>query len=147
MPRLFWLNITQKNLLAGSFLSWVEKVMFFRLKIPKLCLILLENHLENWQQNILEIYTNTMQYEQNLNYFRHYQYSPDYYKHGGYICPSDVYYGRPKRAVNTYGVWKVNTNLLDFQINSDMHTKICFLVAKLLYKSKCPSVCQIQGET
>nr|XP_040574366.1 LOW QUALITY PROTEIN: uncharacterized protein LOC121123311 [Lepeophtheirus salmonis] len=42
-----------------------------------------------------------------------YTYSDDYYKDGGYICPSDIYYGRPKRAVNTYGHWKVIVNLLD----------------------------------
>ena len=34
---------------------------------------------------------------------------PDYYKTGGYICPSDIFYGRPKRAINTYGQWKVRT--------------------------------------
>ena len=33
----------------------------------------------------------------------------DYYKSGGYICPSDIFYGRPKRAINTYGQWKVGT--------------------------------------
>ena len=26
---------------------------------------------------------------------------------GGYVCSSDIFYGRPKRAVNTYGQWKV----------------------------------------
>ncbi len=36
-----------------------------------------------------------------------YSYAEDYYKQGGYICPSDIFYGRPKRAVNTYGKWKV----------------------------------------
>lgn len=42
---------------------------------------------------------------------RGYRYSPDYHKAGGYICPADVFYGRPKRAVNTYGQWKVIVNL------------------------------------
>jgi hypothetical protein len=42
-----------------------------------------------------------------------YTYSPDYYKEGGYVCPSDIFYGRPKRAVNTYGKWKVVVNLPD----------------------------------
>jgi len=42
---------------------------------------------------------------------RNYQYAPEYYKRGGYICPSDIYYGRPKRAENTYGEWKVIVNL------------------------------------
>merc|ERR1712018_1017858 len=37
----------------------------------------------------------------------------DYYKSGGYICPSDIFYGRPKRSVNTYGQWKVIVNLPD----------------------------------
>ena len=40
-----------------------------------------------------------------------YHYAHDYYKKGGYLCPSDIYYGRPKRAVNTYGKWKVIVNL------------------------------------
>ena len=42
-----------------------------------------------------------------------YHYAPDYYKQGGYLCPSDIYYGRPKRAMNTYGKWKVIVNLPD----------------------------------
>ena len=29
------------------------------------------------------------------------------------MCPSDIYYGRPKRAMNTYGKWKVIVNLPD----------------------------------
>ena len=29
----------------------------------------------------------------------------------GYVCPSDIFYGRPKRALNTYGQWKVIVNL------------------------------------
>ena len=44
---------------------------------------------------------------------RGYSYAEDYYKGGGYICPSDIFYGRPKRAVNTYGKWKVIVNLPD----------------------------------
>ena len=47
-----------------------------------------------------------------MTMFRDYHYAPEYYKRGGYICPSDIYYGRPKRAVNTYGKWKVNKLLL-----------------------------------
>ena len=43
--------------------------------------------------------------------FRGYGYNHDYNKGGGYICPADVFYGRPKRAVNTYGKWKVIINL------------------------------------
>ena len=42
-----------------------------------------------------------------------YTYAEDYYKQGGYICPSDIFYGRPKRAINTYGKWKVIVNLPD----------------------------------
>ena len=42
-----------------------------------------------------------------------YSYSPDYHKGGGYLCPSDIFYGRPKRAANTYGQWKVIVNLPD----------------------------------
>merc|ERR1711962_344195 len=42
-----------------------------------------------------------------------YTHSPEYYKEGGYVCPSDIFYGRPKRAVNTYGKWKVIVNLPD----------------------------------
>ena len=42
-----------------------------------------------------------------------YTYSKDYYKTGGYICPSDIFYGRPKRAINTYGQWKVIVNLVN----------------------------------
>lgn len=45
--------------------------------------------------------------------FSGYTYAEDYYKDGGYICPSDIYYGRPKRAINTYGKWKVIVNLPD----------------------------------
>ncbi|CAL8148324.1 unnamed protein product [Orchesella dallaii] len=40
-----------------------------------------------------------------------YTYSTDYFKKGGYICPSDIYYARPKRAMNTYGKWKVIVNV------------------------------------
>jgi hypothetical protein len=43
--------------------------------------------------------------------YRGYTYSADYFKKGGYICPSDIYYGRPKRAMNTYGKWKVIVNV------------------------------------
>ena len=42
-----------------------------------------------------------------------YSYAKDYYKDGGYLCPSDIFYGRPKRAANTYGKWKVIVNLPD----------------------------------
>merc|ERR1711953_154235 len=42
-----------------------------------------------------------------------YRYAHEYYKKGGYLCPSDIYYGRPKRAINTYGKWKVIVNLPD----------------------------------
>jgi len=42
-----------------------------------------------------------------------YSYFKDYYKDGGYLCPSDIFYGRPKRAANTYGKWKVIVNLPD----------------------------------
>ena len=45
--------------------------------------------------------------------FSGYHYAHDYYKKGGYLCPSDIYYGRPKRAMNTYGKWKVIVNLPD----------------------------------
>jgi len=40
-----------------------------------------------------------------------YSYNPDYHNTGGYICPADVFYGRPKRASNTHGQWKVIVNL------------------------------------
>lgn len=36
---------------------------------------------------------------------------PDYYKDGGYICPSTVSYVQPRRAKNTEGNWKVILNL------------------------------------
>ena len=36
-----------------------------------------------------------------------------YQEAGGYICPSDIVYGRVKRAVNTFGQWKVVVNLPD----------------------------------
>lgn len=36
---------------------------------------------------------------------------PDYYKDGGYICPSTVSYVQPRRAKNTDGNWKVILNL------------------------------------
>ena len=42
---------------------------------------------------------------------RGYRYRPEYHDSGGYICPADVFYGRPKRGVNTYGEWKVIVNL------------------------------------
>ena len=32
-------------------------------------------------------------------FFSGYAYAHDYYKKGGYLCPSDIYYGRPKGAV------------------------------------------------
>ena len=44
-------------------------------------------------------------------FFSGYTYAEDYYKEGGFVCPSDIYYGRPKRAINTYGKWKVIVNL------------------------------------
>jgi len=40
-----------------------------------------------------------------------YSYNSEYYKNGGYICPSDIYYSRPRRAMNTYGKWKVLVNV------------------------------------
>jgi hypothetical protein len=43
--------------------------------------------------------------------YRGYTYSADYFKKGGYICPSSIFYGRPKRAMNTYGKWKVIVNV------------------------------------
>ena len=43
--------------------------------------------------------------------YRGYSYSQEYYKKGGYICPSDIFYARPRRAMNTYGKWKVIVNL------------------------------------
>ena len=49
----------------------------------------------------------------NVICFSGYSYSKDYYKEGGYLCPSDIFYGRPKRAANTYGKWKVIVNLPD----------------------------------
>ena len=42
-----------------------------------------------------------------------YNYYQDYKNGGGYACPSDIFYGRPKRAVNTYGQWKVIVNIPD----------------------------------
>ena len=48
-----------------------------------------------------------------VSFYSGYKYAEDYYKDGGYICPSDIYYGRPKRAINTYGKWKVIVNLPD----------------------------------
>ena len=48
-----------------------------------------------------------------LCFFSGYRYAHEYYKKGGYLCPSDIYYGRPKRAINTYGKWKVIVNLPD----------------------------------
>ena len=52
----------------------------------------------------------------SVNYFHvfsGYSYAKEYYKAGGYLCPSDIFYGRPKRAANTYGKWKVIVNLPD----------------------------------
>lgn len=42
-------------------------------------------------------------------------YHPDYKSltGSGYVCPSDIFYGRPKRAENTFGEWKVIVNLPD----------------------------------
>lgn len=45
--------------------------------------------------------------------YQGYTYAKEYYKEGGYLCPSDIFYGRPKRAVNTYNKWKVIVNLPD----------------------------------
>lgn len=36
---------------------------------------------------------------------------PDYYKDGGYICPSEVTYVGIRRAKNTQGMWKIIVNL------------------------------------
>ena len=44
---------------------------------------------------------------------RGYSYDSSYADDGRYICPSDIFYGRPLRAVNTYGEWKVVVNLPD----------------------------------
>ena len=46
-------------------------------------------------------------------YFSGYSYDHNYADGGGYVCPSDIFYGRPQRAVNTYGEWKVIVNLPD----------------------------------
>ncbi|XP_035705465.1 LIM domain-containing protein A isoform X2 [Folsomia candida] len=53
-------------------------------------------------------HTNLEQYKPP---YHGYTYKTDYFKKGGYICPSDIYYGRPKRAMNTYGQWKVIVNV------------------------------------
>jgi len=46
------------------------------------------------------------------------------YKHGGgYLCPSDVFYARVKRAVNTFGQWKVVVNLPDEFVHDPEYKK------------------------
>jgi len=60
-----------------------------------------------------EHYYGDKKYQQFGSDYHGYHYAPDYYKQGGYLCPSDIYYGRPKRAMNTYGKWKVIVNLPD----------------------------------
>ena len=40
-------------------------------------------------------------------------FSAEHHSDGGYVCPSDIFYGRPKRGQNTYGEWKVIVNLPD----------------------------------
>ena len=42
---------------------------------------------------------------------------------GGYVCPSDIFYGRPQRAVNTWGHWKVQCALCnnDLLQNTYLH--------------------------
>ena len=37
----------------------------------------------------------------------------EHHSDGGYVCPSDIFYGRPKRGENTFGEWKVIVNLPD----------------------------------
>ena len=70
--------------------------------------------LENVFTIVLLYYINCgLTLRANNMYFSGYSYSPDYYKEGGYLCPSDIFYGRPKRAANTYGKWKVIVNLPD----------------------------------
>ena len=49
--------------------------------------------------------------------FRNYSYNEDYKSHGGYLCPSDITYGQPKRGRTTKGEWKVIVNLPDEHIH------------------------------
>jgi len=58
-------------------------------------------------------YYGSQQHQTYADNYSGYKYSPEYYKDGGYLCPSDIFYGRPKRAANTYGAWKVIVNLPD----------------------------------
>jgi len=46
-------------------------------------------------------------------HYRQTQFSGYKQEEGGYVCPSDIFYGRPQRAVNTWGHWKVIVNLPD----------------------------------
>ena len=76
-----------------------------------------------------------------------YSHSPDYHKAGGYICPSDIFYGRPKRAVNTYGKWKV---CLHAKWDQNYNVKSCHVhcsgYCELAWRVLCPRVwCWLRG--
>jgi len=58
-------------------------------------------------------YYGSQKHQTYADNYKGYKYSAEYYKDGGYLCPSDIFYGRPKRAANTYGAWKVIVNLPD----------------------------------
>ena len=47
----------------------------------------------------------TYMYAFIISYFSGYR-----QEEGGYVCPSDIFYGRPQRAVNTWGHWKVSND-------------------------------------
>lgn len=38
----------------------------------------------------------------------------DYGQNGGFVCPSEVHYGRPHRAKNRRGEWKVVVNVGEY---------------------------------
>ena len=50
-------------------------------------------------------------------FYSNYTYNHDYHSNGGYLCPSDINYSRPKRRLTTRGEWKVIVNLPDEHIH------------------------------
>ena len=61
------------------------------------------------------------------------------------ICPTDVFYGRPKRAVNTYGKWMVIINRADFpRLLSDT---VAVITSTLLIQRPCLPPLSMSSET
>jgi hypothetical protein len=103
-----------------AFLVWGLLEMQTRIRLVN-CTWLLSRTLSLWSRDELTgyPYSNFRNEDIHLKWWmictRGHRYNTDYYRSGGYVCPSLVNYARPKRAQNVRGHWKVIVNLADEQ--------------------------------